>query len=275
MNLHITFLLFVSILIFLIQAAENENISYILQGAISQDFAMIEQALQNGEDVNTINDLGWSAAMIAVEGFDLDLLRFLIEQQIDLNIGDNNGLTPLMLAASRGDREMVEILLRGNANPLPLAVDGSSAYSIALQAGRKVVAMIIAEVAIIHAMHYEENALVRYYVEESGYFNVRNSAGWTPLIYFITREDYEYATSLIRNPLVVKGITDNDGWSALHHIAAKGNEDICNLLLSADINPSAVTVNGHSVIDIAREHGHDGIVKIVEKFIQSQVTQEL
>ena len=82
--------------------------------------------------------------MFTVVNGDLRTLQFLIEKGIDLNNADNNGVTPLMLAASQSDKEMVELLLAGNASPLQIAADGSTPYTIALAGGRKLVALLIA-----------------------------------------------------------------------------------------------------------------------------------
>ena len=47
----------------------------------------------------------------------LRLLQKLIEWGIDLNNYNNDHVTPIMLAAKQGDREIVEALLEGNADP--------------------------------------------------------------------------------------------------------------------------------------------------------------
>ena len=53
---------------------------------------------------------------------------------------------------AQGDKELVEVLLEGNASPLAVASDGSTAYSLALSSGRKLVAFLIAEAASLHSI---------------------------------------------------------------------------------------------------------------------------
>jgi len=48
-----------------------------------------------------VNDNGFSAAMFTVVNGDMRTLSFLIEKGIDLNNAENNGITPLMMAASQ------------------------------------------------------------------------------------------------------------------------------------------------------------------------------
>ena len=79
---------------------------------------------------------------------------------------------------------MVEILLEGNASPLAVASDGTStAYSQALASGRKLVAMMIAEAAALHSIESQNMASLLESLSNGAYVNIRNPAGWTPLIY--------------------------------------------------------------------------------------------
>lgn len=75
--------------------------SKLLDGVINFDFGEVDAALEAGESINLVNVNDWSAARFAVAAGDLDMLRHLIEREIDLNIADNVGQTPLMIAAAQ------------------------------------------------------------------------------------------------------------------------------------------------------------------------------
>src|SRR4051794_25080285 len=75
--------------------------SLLLESVIAGNFEAIKNALDAKESIDLVNSNGWSAARFAVAGGDLDMLRFLIEQNIDLNNPDNEGVTPLMVAADQ------------------------------------------------------------------------------------------------------------------------------------------------------------------------------
>ncbi len=74
--------------------------SALLEAVVRRDIPAVRQALENGENVDVVNDNGWSGARFAVTLNDMDLLRALIENGIDLNNPDKDGVTPLMAAAS-------------------------------------------------------------------------------------------------------------------------------------------------------------------------------
>ncbi len=59
----------------------------------------------------------------------------------------------------------MEILLAANANPLVAAKDGSTAHSEAVLAGRKVVALLIAEASALHAIEMEDSKVRSYLVQ--------------------------------------------------------------------------------------------------------------
>lgn len=73
--------------------------SHLLESVMRNDYDGVRHALENGEDINLVNVDGFSAARVAVELSNLQMLQFLIEHRIDLNNADLNGVTPLMVAS--------------------------------------------------------------------------------------------------------------------------------------------------------------------------------
>ncbi|MBK8449487.1 MAG: ankyrin repeat domain-containing protein [Saprospiraceae bacterium] len=57
--------------------------------------------------------------------------QFLINQQIHIDNVNNFGCTPLMIASSKGNSDIVNILLKNNANTEIQLPDGSNAAIIA------------------------------------------------------------------------------------------------------------------------------------------------
>jgi ankyrin repeat protein len=76
------------------------QISLLLESVSNRNSSGILPALKT-ESINTVNENGWSAALFAVFNYDIPSLQTLIENEIDLNIQDNDGISPLMLAASQ------------------------------------------------------------------------------------------------------------------------------------------------------------------------------
>eukprot|EP01038_Epipyxis_sp_PR26KG_P005808 gene5808-8014_t len=243
-------------------AGGSETISYVLEGASMGDIDGIRQALDEGENIDVVNVNGWSAAMFAVTNYDLQTLAFLIEEGIDLNQQDVNGFTPLMMAASQSDKEMITLLLDGNASPLIAAQNGMTAFSIAIDTGRKINAMLIAEASIIHGMQDGNSKAIVDNIKAGGYVNIRNVAGWNPLIYASSIGDLALVKELLTfGPDVNRA--DNDRWTPLHFAAFNGHEEIVSLLLKNGANPYLYNVNDRLPRDLAMSQGFPNIAAII------------
>ena len=84
----------------------------LIEAAIAGDVEAARTALET-TDVNVVDGDGWTALHIAVHGQRRDLTRLLLEHpDIDVNARNKWRSTPLMLAASSGNLDMVESLLR-------------------------------------------------------------------------------------------------------------------------------------------------------------------
>lgn len=243
--------------------AQNEESNHIpsilLESALSGDVEGIHRAMQAGENIDVTNDKGWSAARFAVALGDLTFLHALIDAGIDLNNADHEGVTPLMAAAGEGDREAVEVLLNGNASPLQRAADGGDAYTHAEAAGRKVNALLIAEAASLHALNNDDLAAVVESINRGSYVNIRNQAGWTPLILAAARGNVD-AVKTILAAGADPNRTENDNWTALHFAADSGHDKVVDELLKGGARFDLRNNNDKTARELAMDHNFLTIV---------------
>jgi len=83
----------------------------------SGDLEGLKSAFQSDSDKCNVMPYGQSLPFHAVLENKMDILKFLIEQGCDLNIGDDDGLTPLHAAALGNNREAAVALLSSGAQP--------------------------------------------------------------------------------------------------------------------------------------------------------------
>jgi ankyrin repeat protein len=77
---------------------------------------VIEVLLKNGVRIDAVDQKGWTALHTAANDATLlEPLKVLIARRANLEVQDHNGLTPLLLAGTRGHREMARILLASGA----------------------------------------------------------------------------------------------------------------------------------------------------------------
>jgi ankyrin repeat protein len=82
---------------------------------------VIEELLTNTDiDINHVNDLGWTALLEAIilnDGNEKQqqTVKLLIDHGADVNIPDNNNVTPLQHAREKGLKDIEQILLKAGA----------------------------------------------------------------------------------------------------------------------------------------------------------------
>lgn len=162
----------------------------------------------------------------------------------------------------QSDKEMVEILLAANANPLQVATDGASAYTLAEASGRKLVALLIAEASALHAITDEDSEALMTALRNGAYINIRNPAGWTPLMFAANLNNAEMVREMIAMDADANR-QENDGWTALHFAAMGGFEGIVKQLIDGNANYSLETADGRTARFMAQEEKFQNVVDLI------------
>jgi ankyrin repeat protein len=110
------------IMALLIEAGADVNerdqlgIPVIVNAACRGSNQFIDILLNSGADINASVGLsGRTALMCAVEWKRIETVKLLIEVGADLEMADNQGNTPLMIAKSNGSEEIIELLMEAGA----------------------------------------------------------------------------------------------------------------------------------------------------------------
>jgi ankyrin repeat protein len=104
--------------------------------AADGDIAIVKYLVEKGADVNKKDDEGNTALMKAVMSFsktNIASVKFLIDHRADVNAVNNKGETALILAAKRGNAEMVGVLVEEGSAVAPKDKEGKSAWSYAVE----------------------------------------------------------------------------------------------------------------------------------------------
>ena len=104
---------------------------------------LTKMLLNNKAPIDQSNYLtGARALEYAISNKHPDLVPILLKAKPDLNLQDNNGMTPLMFAAGVGDLESAKLLLQAGANPNLKSKDGSTALVYARQFSPQIVTLL-------------------------------------------------------------------------------------------------------------------------------------
>ncbi len=152
------------------------------------------------------------------------------------------GMTPLMLAASRGSVELVDLLFTQGADPNKRGSAERTALQYAVEKNHVEVA----------------KRLLAYGADIDAFDNGR----LTPLIMAADRGFTDLALILIQKG-ADPNIQHNQGWTALIDAARNGDEKLVNALMDAGAEKNISMKNGMKASDMAKRNGHSDIVNIL------------
>lgn len=116
------------------------------QSAARGDLGMVTLLLENGANVRAADAKRVTALHLAVKGRHLEVVRTLLATGADLDAKDEeNGLTPLMVAAQAGSVPLTKLLLAAGADPTPRDRFGDTADAWAQGNGQAEIARMIRE----------------------------------------------------------------------------------------------------------------------------------
>ena len=191
------------------QAVENGNISEITS------------FIEDGANINSVNQEGRTAAMIATYNNDPESVKLLIENGADVNIQDSMKNNPFLYAGAEGYLEIVKLTIDAGADPMLLNRFGGTALIPASEHGYVDVVKELLEQTEIDVNHV-------------------NDLGWTAILEAIVlgdggKKQQETLRLLISHGADVN-IPDSNGVTPLQHAKKLGYKKISDILLDAGAN---------------------------------------
>jgi ankyrin repeat protein len=108
------------------------------------DFDLLMLLVDNGADIFDFNDEGVSIFDMAITYNNVEMVRYLIEHNINVNqTNRRSGFTPLMAAACYGRVEITKILLHNNVNQNAVDSKGFCAADFARKMNKKSVLALL------------------------------------------------------------------------------------------------------------------------------------
>lgn len=238
----------------------------LLLAARSDNNIAVEILLSKRANVDIVDFVGRTAAWMASENGNVDILKMLISSGADVDKPQKeNGATPLRVAAECGHKAVVDMLIDAKADieqctKLQSLSHGSSPLFAAAQKGhgQVVQALIDARADVDSAL----NGPMSPYWLFVGY--TAPKTGIVPIGIAAANGHKDVVQLLCNSNADIDRASEADGMTPICMAANRGNVEIVKLLASnrADINKT--NNNQVTPIKIASEQGHEAVVNALK-----------
>lgn len=221
-------------------------------------------------DARTIN--GRTPLQYAAMNNRYEAVQLLVNAGADINGGDNEGKTPLMLAFEHeAGSELIAYLLLQGASPRSRDKQGLDVMHYALQSGASpdMIEYLGSEggfqtagndlgLTYLHsAMIGNTTDVVRALIAHSrDQINRKDSSGNTPLFYAIKNNNRVLADLCIRHGADIQ-VVNNEGESLVHWAARYGKRDMINHIIDRHGDPLSKNGRGETFLHYLFMTGHD------------------
>jgi len=201
---------------------------------------------------------------------EIERVKLLISEGADVNVKNNEGLTPLHYAAREGHKEIVELLLAHGADVNIGGADyNRTAAEFAMWSNHtEIVQLLVSKGADISPLHFalymKDEAKAKSLIEGGADVNKRTPFGITPLHIAAVAGLKDIAELLIEKGADVNA-NPNWDWTPLHGAVKDGNEDMVELLIARGANVNARDGGSRTPLWHAQEEGHTEIVELLRK----------
>ena len=196
------------------QGGDQEMVQDFLAAARANDVAKLAEGLDKGLPVDSRDESGRTALLIATHADAVEAARLLIGTGADVNAKDGLSDSPYLYAGAEGRLEILKMTVAAGADLKSVNRYGGT--------------------ALIPAAHHGHVEVVRYLLTTGIDIDHVNNLGWTALLEAVILGDggpvYQQIVELLLQAGADRSIGDNQGVTALDHAKSRGQSEIVRLL---------------------------------------------
>jgi ankyrin repeat protein len=115
----------------LVNTQNNAGFSPLIIATYSSNLQVAKYLLNIAEDINYQSPEG-TVLMAAIMRNNIEMMHLLLEKRANIEITNDNGVTPLMLAIQFKNIEIIKLLLNNNANKAAIDKEGKTTFEYAV-----------------------------------------------------------------------------------------------------------------------------------------------
>ncbi|MFC1781263.1 ankyrin repeat domain-containing protein [Planctomycetota bacterium] len=276
-----------------INAKNNAGGSSLHSAVMSGHKNIVELFIEAGADVNIISNSGDTPLDIAqgrgqneivelllshsagrslvgaISSGDIEEIKRLISEGVDLNVTSGLNQSPLHMAIERGNKEVVELLIENGADVNIVSNVGTTPLDIAQEIGNTEIAELLLEHSarrsLVGAISSGDIEEVKRLISEGVDVNPMNQFGEsTPIFNAALAGNLPIVELLIENGADVnaKNIT---GMTPLHLACQSGHELVVEFLIESGADVNVINQMERTPLDLAEERGYSEIVELLRE----------
>lgn len=234
-------------------AIDHDGCNVIHYAAAGNNRGIIEGFLKmNIFDLNATDGTGRTAMHHAFENDSLSAVLALFEAGADINVKDQDGLTPVQCIFSTDGTKILGALRVADKTDMTALLDTID-WSVTIGKNGRGLLHQAVELGVSETL----GSLLAIGVDPLQ----KDHYGLSAYHHAILRHDGRLGTLLARNmlrrdPDIIHTHIDQRGWTMLHYAARTGNTDLARLLVSAGADVDAKNASGNTALHIAAHYGN-------------------
>ncbi|KAL1361696.1 hypothetical protein HN51_010029 [Arachis hypogaea] len=246
----------------LIKAGANPNFrdstgkSLIPYAIRHGNFDILKLLVDSGTRIENSVDLVLheAAAMNRIDFMELLLDSF--RDELDVNLVNRNGETPIHVAAIHDHVEAIEFSVSIGVNPNAIDINGSTALHFAASNGNLNAVECLLECSNVKYVKNRFGKTAFSLGEENKHFHLAETLRFGDLLFRAARVDDVHALKRLLGEGAWVNRRDQNGWTALHWAAFKGRIKSVKVLVDHGAWVDAVDDAGYTPLHCAVEAGH-------------------
>ena len=193
---------------------ENEQTALFFKYALEGNKKMLKFLNENCNiNINALDEDDNTALMFAVKSGKSEVVDYLLKNNADVNIRNKFGITPLHLAVRKNALNLVEHILRYGAD-----INITDNYE---------------QTPLFDAIQENNAQMIAFLIDNKAYMNQQNQEGRTPLMVATFKKERQEALITLLKYGAKVNMTDHNGRTALMHAINNNNGAMMDILLKA------------------------------------------